>query len=913
MIKVYPSPRPFSDPDKHDPIYETAISPGESLLDAVLRLVPSYDANKPTPWECVVNGMPVPPSRYALAVLGPDTQVHFFLTPRGGIVGTIVNAVLNIFTLGAWSLVSKFMTPKTPKTGGNGSSKDRDDMDMAAVKANQVKQGAVIREKFGTGRVYPDHLVQLRRYFVTGQPTRQACEMFLCLGRGKFQVDLARSKVGETSQAALGANFSASIYPPGADLTSERRADNWYTCPEVGGTSSGTAGLELSAVSAVQQNAEVSTVVLSGNSVTVPAGAGSWPAGWAPGMVIRAVTPYTWTVTKGGTGVRDRVSGPWAGVGPFVGMRLEAAGAVSGLYTVASVVMSGGAVDYVTLDFTNGGPVTELPAGSASFAVGYQGLRFRLLSVSAQTITLERLDDTGAGDPAWTGFVSQSSVSSSFSLDAFNTESGWSGPMAACPAGEKTRLIELDFFYPGGLYSTNKYSNPAPFSVTVEVQYRDAETVGPWTSTYFTHTGSKVEQIGFSPQIVIPSAMRPEVRVRRTTVASGAGGISEVVQWYGLKSNLETRANSYAGVTTAGVKLFGGGALAAQAEQMVSFWVTRILPYRANGEWQAEAPTRSIAAACLYIARDRGYPDSRIDLAEWDRLGAIWDARQDYFDGSFEKETTAEAALNVILRAGYANLTAPRGVLRPARDALRSAAEKSVARLYSPQNARDIVRAGDPVSPNDADGVDVKWLNPTTWTMETVKCRLPGVPNPRKVTQMTAEGVLDRTRAWRLGMRELLAVRYRRWKTTFSTGLDSFASSYMDYAEVMDNVPELPSGGHLRFWDGAQVFMSNEPLQQGAQIAVLRRPDGTKFGPFPITPLDAFSFRMVAPLDFTPVDERDGSKMPTHVFTGTVAQEFWPVLVSSVKPTSQFKAGVEALGYDERVYQYDDAEPPEDA
>lgn len=913
MIKVYPSPRSFSDPEEHDPIYQTPVEPGETLLEAVVRLVPSYNPNEPTPWDCWVNGMRVPPGRYALATLGPDTQVHFFLTPRGGLVGTIVNAVLNIFTLGAWSLVSKFMTPKTPKTGTGGGSKDRDDMDMAAVKANQVKQGSVIREKFGTGRIYPDHLVQLRRYFVTGEPTRQACEMFLSLGRGEFLVDFARSKVGETSQAALGDNFATTVYPPGADVSAEPRADNWYTCPEVGGTSSGTAGLELSATSSVQQNAEVSTVVLSGTSVTVPAGAGTWPTGWAPGMVIRAVTPYTWTVTKAGTGVRDRVSGPWAGVGPFVGMRLEAAGVVSGRYTVASVVLSGTEIDYVTLDFTEGGPVTELPAGSASFAVGYEGLRFRLLSVTSQTITLERLDADGAGDPDWDGFVSQNSVSSTFTLDLFNTESGWSGPMAACPAGEKTRLLELDFFYPGGLYSTNKYSNPAPFSVTVQVQYRDIDTAGAWTTSSFTHTGSKVEQIGFSPQIAIPVAIRPEVRVRRTTVASGAGGISEVVQWYGLKSNLETRANSYAGVTTAAVKLFGGGALAAQAEQMVSYWVTRILPYRANGVWQPKGPTRSIAAACLYLAKDRGYPDSRLDLAEWDRLGAIWDARGDFFDGTFEKETTAEAALNVILRAGYANITAPRGVLRPARDALRSPAEKAIARLYSPQNARDIVRSGDPVSDNDADGVDVKWLNPITWTMETVKCRLPGIPNPRKVTQMTAEGVLDRTRAWRLGMRELLAVRYRRWKTTFTTGLDSFASSYMDFAEVMDNVPELPSGGHLRFWDGGQVFMSNEPLAEEAEVAVLRRPDGTKFGPFPIIPLDRFSFRMTAPLDFAPIDERDGSKMPTHVFTGTVVQEFWPVLISSVKPTSQFKAGVEALGYDERVYQYDDAEPPEDA
>lgn len=912
MIRIYPSP--FSDPDLHDPIYECPVSPGESLMDAVLRLVPSYDPAQPTPWQCKVNGMEVPPSRYTAATLGPDTRVDFFLTPRGGLVGTVVNAVLNLFTLGAWSLVVKFMTPKVAKNGsGNSSSRDRDDMDMASVKANAVKQGAIIREKFGTGRVYPDHLTQLRRYFVPGDATRQVCEMFLSLGQGKFAVDLARSKVGETPQAGLGSNFLTRIYEPGADVSAEEMAENWYTSPEVGGTSSGTAGLELSATSSVLINAEATLYVLGGASVTVPSGAGRWPEGWEPGMIVRAVTPYPWTVTEGGAGVRDRVSGPWASIGPFVGMNLEVAGDFSGTFKVNSVVMTGGSIDYVTLNFSDGSAVTELPVGTFNLAVGYSGLRFRILSYAPQVITLARLTDTGATDSSWPGFASLNSTTSRFSLDAFNTESGWSGPMAACPEGETTNLLEIDFFYPNGLYKSNSSGNPEAYWSGVQVQYRNIETAGPWSTVDFVHNDSRAEQLGFSPQIALPSYFRPEVRARRTTAKSGEGTISDTVQWYGLKSRLSSRPTSYPGITTAAARVFGGGALAAQAEQMVSYWVTRILPYRQNGQWMPEAPTRSIVAAALYLARDCGYPDSRIDLPEWDRIGQILDERQDYFDGSFEKETTAEDAINVILRAGYCNLIAPRGVLRPARDALRSETERSVARLYSPQNSTDILRAAQALSDNDADGVDVKWMNPVTWTQETVRCRLPGIPSPKKVTQMTVEGVHNRTRAWRLGMRELMGIRYRRWKMTWATGLDSFANDYMDYAELMDNVPELPSGGHLRYWDGAQLFVSNEPLAPGASVAVLRRPDGTKFGPFAITPVDRYSFTMEQPLDFTPIDERDGSRVPSHVFTGTVTQEFWPCLISSVQPSGQFKANVEALGYDERVYLYDDAEPPADA
>jgi gentisate 1,2-dioxygenase len=34
---------------------------------------------------------------------------------------------------------------------------------------------------------------------------------------------------------------------------------------------------------------------------------------------------------------------------------------------------------------------------------------------------------------------------------------------------------------------------------------------------------------------------------------------------------------------------------------------------------------------------------------------------------------------------------------------------------------------------DDFDGVDVKYINPTTWAEETVQCRAPGNPYPRKV------------------------------------------------------------------------------------------------------------------------------------------------------------------------------------
>lgn len=907
MIRIYPSP--FSNPEIHDPIWTGPNLPGETVLEVVQRLVPAYDQGKPTPWQCKVGGLILEPSRYGRAVLNAETVVDFYLTPRGGLIGEVVTGVLNLFTLGAYSLVMKFLTPRVGNTGtGNGQQRDRDDMDQAAVKANTVKQGAVIREKFGEGRIYPDHLTQLRRFFVPGQPKRQAVEMFLCLGRGSFQVDPGKSKVGETTQAALGGNLVVRHYGPGADVSAEEMADNWYTSSEVGGTSGGAAGLDMTVTSPIPPQATASTYVLSGASVTIPDGAGSWPDGWAPGMVLRALTPYSWTVTDGGPGVRDRISGPWEQIAPFAGMKLEVAGAFSGQFTVNSVVMAGSSIDYVTLDYPNGAPVTELQLGTNALTVGYAGLRYRVLTKSPQVITLERLTDTGAANPGWPGFTPLTTSAAQFVLDLTNTEGGFNGPYAACPDGEQTSLLEIDFFYPAGLYRTSG-ATAVSHSVTVEVQWRDRNTIGAWSAAQFTHTGNEIAQVGFSHKVELGRLMIPEVRVRRITFDDPAGNVADQVQWYGLKSRLSTRPSSYAGVSTAAVRVFGGGVLAAQAEQMVSFWVTRILPRRVGGE----GPTRSIRDAALYLARDRGYSDTRLDLAEWDRLDAIWEARGDFFDGSFEKETTAEDALNVICRPGYAQVIAPRGILRPVRDALRSDAEKAVARLYGVGNSTDIKRSGQPVSPNDTDGVDVKWMNPTTWTTETVKCRLRGVPSPSKVTQLTLEGVNDRTRAWRLGMRELMQARYRRWKHNWSCDMSALASSYMDYCEVQDHVPELASAGHLRYWDGVSYYVSNEPIPADATVVAMRKPDGTKFGPVSFVREGKYEFSLSQSLGFEPITEQSPGQVPTHVFFGTVTEMFWPVLMSSVTPSGQFRANVEALGYDERVYQYDDQEPPADA
>jgi len=121
-------------------------------------------------------------------------------------------------------------------------------------------------------------------------------------------------------------------------------------------------------------------------------------------------------------------------------------------------------------------------------AIGYRGLRYRITAVTTASITLERLTDTGAADLGWPGFSDITLDDVLITLDASSQEGGFAGPFAACPKGELTSTIEWDVFFPGGLTSINKYGNNSNQSVTVNMQYRDADIAGAWTEITKVYT-----------------------------------------------------------------------------------------------------------------------------------------------------------------------------------------------------------------------------------------------------------------------------------------------------------------------------------------------------------------------------------------------------------------------------------------
>ncbi len=1027
MIEIFPSKLEGGPLERHPLEQATTV---EAWLKAKVK---GYEPRPLPPISILVNGELVEPSAWCETEIGPDDQVAIYIEPKGSSLKTIFKPgpLAKLFGLG-----NPFdpVKPATPNVQ-NRSSKE---LNLSTVKGNLPALNDVIPELAGSPKRFPDLLAPVHRYF--GDPTEQWAELLLCIGRGKYQVLPSDILVGDTPIASLGGTASYAIYGPGEDLASETAAQWWHSATEVGATNTGNAGLTLTTTVAVQQQFSGSAVQASDFVITVPEGAGWFPAGWAAGMIARIEVPYSYTFTAPADGSATVISGKHLPMLlPFVGMKIEITGANAGEYVVATydpevpgtpevlgsasmvtgsaapnrfnfdvvplsftvtrgastfpvtlntattnlaglvsavnsalagtplvasasagllriaeqtapfsgvglgltgttsdifgaspVFMTGtkseaatdGQLAKMTLAYDGGAPVIGLQVGELLSTIGYRDLRYRITAVADDSeeddedtpeneahgpsaITVARLTDTGAVHDEWEGFDPIETNDVNIVLDGSTTEGDWSGPIAALPDGEVTRRLEVDFFFPQGLIRyTDKNGNPRQVSVKVEIQYRDIATAGDWTSVTTTYTATSPDQMGYTRKISLPTFMRPEVRVRRIGEESTSSNKQDRVQWFGLRARIERAPHRYEGVTVMVVYIKGSNRLSAQSQTMVSVRPTRVLPVRSGGAWAVETPTRDIVPWLAHVARSIGYTDDDLDLAELDRLDAIWRARGDKFDLEVNGQETVLEALNTALMAGFAELTIDRGLIRPVRDEPRSVYEH----LYTPQSmVARLVRKFTTVRPDDYDGVDVEYTDEDTWQKETVKCRLPG-DQGLKTEKITLRGVVNRDRAWRIGMRQRRRYKYQRHGYTFSTELAAMNSRYKSYCAASDDIPGYGQSSlliDLQEGNDLTLLESSEPLpwEEGASHVVgLRRPDGTLSGPWPATRVD--ETRLTVPqLDFVP--DLSWDIEPPHLQFGTTTRWSYPILIESITP-NDFTADVEAVNYDARVYADDD-------
>ncbi|VVQ20714.1 hypothetical protein PS934_05028 [Pseudomonas fluorescens] len=278
------------------------------------------------PVSIELNGELICPTLWHKVKFKPADHVQIWNEPKGSDPFTIT-ALLIVAAFAA----TKLLMPKMPGMPSNSGVAQGSPLDEASAKGNKVKLGELIRNVAGHQKVYPSYLAEPRTWFAA--PREKWVEMLLYVSEG--MVDLNKLKVGETPLISLGADAQVAIYAPGADVSADTASMLWFNAKEVGASSSGTSGLELTISTNLTPSATASAYQFNGGAIAIPSGAGSFPADWETGLVVRSLAPYTYTVVDGGAG-RDIVQGPLEMLAPVPGMLIEVAGANAGNYVVNS-------------------------------------------------------------------------------------------------------------------------------------------------------------------------------------------------------------------------------------------------------------------------------------------------------------------------------------------------------------------------------------------------------------------------------------------------------------------------------------------------------------------------------------------------------------------------------------------------
>lgn len=863
------------------------------------------------PLAIFVNGSSVTPAAWPTYMMCAVDEVDVYRVPKGTDPFSITFALV----FGAKAALKALM-PKLP-TAPSMNNRSGKGLDEANAKGNKVKLNSIRTQCFGFNPArYPDFATPSRRYFVEGSPREQRIEMCMFVGEGYYQIPASRVRAGETALTSLGDDARFAIYQPGQNLSDDPAHLNWYPAPEVGPSSSGSPGLELTTSANITVSATASAFTFNDHSVTIASGAGSFPADWGANLLLRIFAPYPYIVADGtGDAGRDVITGDIAALGFPTGALIEIAGTNAGTYVVHAQTAT-----TLQLDYLGGVPAAGLVIGNVTMSMAYPGMRYKITTRAAQALAVQRLLETGDTDLAWSGWPNRTTNAAQLRIDESNMQGGYRGAFPACPAGELVSAVEYSLLFTT-LIGIGREGQEYQVSASHQFEYRDMALGGNWTTVIKSASNNSMDAVGYTFRINMPYPMRAECRIKRLPVTQDRPEeVKADCQWYSLFGLLTGQSpTSYEGMTVITCDIRGGDRLSTNAENLISLECTRILPVLRNGAWQDMQPTREISATIGQISRDVGYSDTQdINIVELERLESTrWTPRGEYYDKIVTAQDTVKGYMIEALVPGFSELTIDRGVMTFVRDEPRG---ETFDHIYNPRvMLKPMVRSfvGRDL-PDQFDGVDVEYFNHITRQNETVECRLelsPGVYEPGvKVKKETLEGVGDKTRAWRYGMRVRRALLYRQGGFEFETELAGLNSSYMSYAGLGCSTPKRGQNSEVVAYskapDGVVTLRVSTTLDWsalGAYKVVVRRLDGTAAGPFTPTRIDDRAFTIPS-LDFVP-DFDSASQRPIIQF-GPAARWIYPALITEVKPKGTKTCALKAVPYDVRVYADDNNFPP---
>jgi len=313
-IRIYPSRLPGEALETHD-------HAGMTIADWFSDNVKDWSQDLVHPVVVEINGISIPSDEWALTYITTESDVRIYPVPYG--TGLEIVAWAAVAVAVASAAYAIYMM-SSMQTGGYSQPGNGDQIELNPAKANSARLGDPIREIFGKYRVWPDYVVQPVSRFVNEKDL--ITSMFLTIGVGVFTLPASEIRIGNTPISAFGDDVSYVIYPPGADVSADNRTENWFNSPEVGNTTSGTAGLDLGSSGPQTVSVVADALLVNGNTVTLIGSSSSddsteIPPSWVVGTVIDIEAPDTYSIDlNNGYSV---IYGSVSEMAPVVGMAMS--------------------------------------------------------------------------------------------------------------------------------------------------------------------------------------------------------------------------------------------------------------------------------------------------------------------------------------------------------------------------------------------------------------------------------------------------------------------------------------------------------------------------------------------------------------------------------------------------------------
>ncbi|MCI1034030.1 host specificity factor TipJ family phage tail protein [Raoultella terrigena] len=594
----------------------------------------------------------------------------------------------------------------------------------------------------------------------------------------------------------------------------------------------------------------------------------------------------------------DELSSPWRG-GSITTSSLPVSVFGDTPEFIAGTASSGGTpavTANVTLAYGSavGTAFSGIPEGTQRLALSHRGNEYRIAEADGTTATVQRVVN-GAVDLSWPGFLPRTMID--YAATGINDNNTWMGPFLVCPENEVVDAFEVNFSFPSGICGFDSKGKKRIRHCEWEIQYRVYGSGTGWTSKQGVYALQNVNGLGFTERFELESPGLVEVRCRRRN-EQGSNNARDSMFWHALRGRLLARPSSYAGVTLMAATVETGGVLAAQSDRRVSVVGTRVYDTGA---------ARSISGALYHVGRSLGLAmdAEAIDVLE----STYWTPGSEYFDYATGDSISALEMLQKITNAGKSYFLLSDGLASVGREGI-----KNWSGIISPHEmTEELQTTFSAPSADDYDGVDVTYINGTTWAEETVQCRTPDNPTPMKVEKYTLDGVLDPDRAYRIGMRRLMKYLHQRLGHTTSTELDALVYQFGDRILLTDDIPGNKTVSSLvvdMTTEGGQTtFLVTEPLDWSFENprAILRYQDGSASGLLVATRVGDYELSVPWQPAFDDILLDDPYIEPPRLIFCSSTRSYYDAIFDEIGSPADGTCAITARQYSEIFYQYDNA------